>query len=113
MAYTKNTWASGDVVTSAKLNNIENGIASGGVLYVDATVSGSTITLTKTWNEINNAALPIMKYTNDSRTYNYVMPVSIYSDDEDEEYSVTFKLGNSNTVFTCLNADDYPSCDVD
>ena len=30
MAYQKNTWASGDVVTSAKLNNIENGIAGGG-----------------------------------------------------------------------------------
>ena len=28
MAYDKNTWQSGDVVTSAKLNNIENGIAA-------------------------------------------------------------------------------------
>ena len=30
MAYEKNTWASGDVVTSAKLNNMENGIGNAG-----------------------------------------------------------------------------------
>ena len=30
MAYEKNTWASGDVVTSAKLNHMEDGIAEGG-----------------------------------------------------------------------------------
>ena len=28
MAYTKNNWARGDVITSAKLNNIETGIAT-------------------------------------------------------------------------------------
>lgn len=28
MAYSKNTWAKGDVVTSAKLNNIESGIST-------------------------------------------------------------------------------------
>ena len=35
MAYEKNTWASGDVVTSEKLNHIEDGIAdSGGIVTV-------------------------------------------------------------------------------
>lgn len=35
MAYEKNTWASGDVVTSAKLNHMEDGIAdSGGIVTV-------------------------------------------------------------------------------
>jgi len=34
MAYEPTTWKSGDVVTSAKLNKIEQGIASGGVLVV-------------------------------------------------------------------------------
>ncbi len=38
MAYTPTEWQSGDIVTSAKLNKIENGIASasagGGVMYV-------------------------------------------------------------------------------
>lgn len=30
MSYTPNTWATGDTITAAKLNNIENGIANGG-----------------------------------------------------------------------------------
>lgn len=39
MAYSKNTWAKGDVVTSAKLNNIESGIstAEAVVISVDET----------------------------------------------------------------------------
>lgn len=39
MAYDKNTWKSGDVVTSAKLNNIENGIAGayGRIELIDQT----------------------------------------------------------------------------
>lgn len=30
MTYTKNTWANGDVITAAKLNNMEDGIANAG-----------------------------------------------------------------------------------
>ena len=38
MAYEKNTWASGDVVTSAKLNHMENGIEAASSPY-DAEIS--------------------------------------------------------------------------
>lgn len=75
MSYEKTTWKKGDVITAEKLNNIENGIeanetaigqidTSGGgvgsyvnVLGVHAVYSngGSTITLDKTWQEINAA----------------------------------------------------------
>ena len=37
MSYTKNTWANGDVITAAKLNNMEDGIAGAGGGY-DAVV---------------------------------------------------------------------------
>lgn len=57
MAYEKNTWASGDVVTSAKLNNIENGIASGGVLL--CTVDGNGA-LNHTWQEIYDAPFAVL-----------------------------------------------------
>ena len=30
MAYVKNTWAKGDIITAAKLNHMEDGIAAGG-----------------------------------------------------------------------------------
>lgn len=52
MAYSKNTWQSGDVVTSAKLNNIENGIANtnGNIAYtVD---EDETITLSVSYNDV-------------------------------------------------------------
>lgn len=55
MAYTPNTWASGDTITAAKLNNMEQGIASaGGVVQVGYTFEDGTITLDKTWQEIND-----------------------------------------------------------
>ncbi len=37
MAYTPNTWATGDTITAAKLNNMEQGIANAGVFYITAT----------------------------------------------------------------------------
>ena len=47
MAYEPTTWAAGDVVTSAKLNNIEQGVAnSGDVFAVPFVFAGSTATTT-------------------------------------------------------------------
>ena len=52
MAYTKNTWADGDVVTSEKLNHMEDGIAdAGGIMIINDTDN----TLDKTWQEISDA----------------------------------------------------------
>lgn len=52
MAYTPTEWASGDVVTSQKLNKLEQGVAgAGGVLAVHA-VEGA---LDKTWKELYTA----------------------------------------------------------
>ena len=48
MAYEKNTWASGDVVTSAKLNHMENGIANAG--------SGISVDV-KVWQVDSNGTL--------------------------------------------------------
>lgn len=60
MAYTKNTWNTGDIVSSAKLNHMEDGIANsenvfivGGVtLDQDYNITG---TLDKTWQKIHDA----------------------------------------------------------
>ena len=54
MAYTPTTWHSGDLISSEKLNKMEQGIAGsgGGVLVVTATNG----TLNKTWQEIHDAA---------------------------------------------------------
>ena len=59
MAYTPTEWQSGDIVTSEKLNKIENGIASAGseVFMVGGTYNEETgyFTMDKTWSEINEA----------------------------------------------------------
>ena len=63
MAYEPTEWKSGDVVTSAKLNNMERGIASGGVLVVTSDDVGK---LDKTWQEIHDAAFAIIKFGSES-----------------------------------------------
>ena len=57
MAYEKQTWANGDIITAEKLNHMEDGIYANGVLVVGTTVSGNTITLDKTWLDIHEALL--------------------------------------------------------
>lgn len=52
MAYTKNTWQTGDIVSSQKLNHMEDGIADAGGVMVINDVNG---TLDKTWQEIYDA----------------------------------------------------------
>ena len=59
MAYTKNTWNTGDVVTSEKLNHIEDGVKDAyEMMYVgNVTLNFGSIngTLDKTWQEIFDA----------------------------------------------------------
>lgn len=53
MSYEPTTWKDGDLVTSAKLNKIEQGIAAGGgilIVHMD-----ENDTLDKTWQEIHDA----------------------------------------------------------
>lgn len=59
MAYEKQTWKTGDVVTSAKLNHMEDGIAAA---YEVMVIGGFTLgetgpsgTSDKTWKEIHDA----------------------------------------------------------
>ena len=62
MAYTKQTWAIGDIVTQEKMNHIEDGIAAlettvatPNVLSVQITKSGDNLVCNKTMQEILNA----------------------------------------------------------
>lgn len=59
MSYEPTTWKDGDLVTSAKLNKMEQGIAngSGGTLVVHLIMSddGNTATMDKTWQQLYDA----------------------------------------------------------
>lgn len=64
MTYEPTNWKDGDLVTSAKLNKMEQGIASGGgILFVSITpVSESSLELDKTWQEIYDASFVVFTY---------------------------------------------------
>lgn len=111
MSYTPNTWANGDVITSAKLNNMEQGIANaggggGGALFVND-VEG---TLDKTWQEIFDAMsetiVAILKNDGDTEKYSF-MVVDAYADEG--EYGVIAKTAASDATYIATSADGYPT----
>ena len=56
MSYTPTTWKSGDIVTSEKLNKLEQGVANNGILIIHQDENGI---LDRTWQEIYDAPFAI------------------------------------------------------
>ncbi len=111
MAYEKQTWANGDVITDAKLNHMEEGIkAASEIVAAICTVAEdsekTTYTLSKTWNEINNAKLCLLYLDG------VVSVISeLSSDSTDTEGHLVYEAYSTDMdmTFTCLNPDDYPA----
>ena len=101
MAYTPNTWKSGDVVTSAKLNNIENGIADGGVTIVNATTEDDVTTLDRTWQEIYDATIAFLKDSN-----GFIGTINAFED------SGTYIASCDSVEYTTDSANGYPSAEA-
>ena len=58
MSYEKNTWANGDVITAAKLNKMENGIANAGnAMIVTGSLVNDNYVLNKTVQELYDATV--------------------------------------------------------
>ncbi len=119
MSYTPTNWKTGDVVTSAKLNKLEQGVADagggssgGGVLVVNITFDGNTETMDKTWQEIHDAAdegLPItFKFANSDG----IFYLALSSIEEDSGYYgvYTYNFGSSTTFeYGTNSASGYPT----
>ena len=111
MAYEPTNWKTGDVVTSAKLNKLENGVAAGsGVLVV--TVNGSgPYTLDKTAGEIFaecQAKKLVVVYSSQAENAGTFAMIVEYDVDESGYY--TFKTrGDGSAYFYANSADDYPA----
>ena len=99
MAYEPTEWKSGDVVTSAKLNKIEAGIASGGVLVVTDTEG----TLDKTWQEIWNSAPGYIKISanENEKTFSLIRAIGV---DSGEYYISTA----DDNYYAANSASGYP-----
>lgn len=107
MAYEKQTWATGDVITESKLNHMEDGIANGGGGSFVVHENVETSELDKTWNEIFNAiksnTLPIIyRATNNNVECE---PISMAWTSGDARFSVSTFLDN---LYIARSADGYP-----
>lgn len=117
MAYEKQTWQTGDVVTSAKLNHMEDGIAAAGHIVgtrIDET--DYSLVLTSTWAEVKALCEsgPVYIYSDnsdDSMTNISCAPVVLVMS-YDGTYTVstltTDGLAVSDLTYSASSADDYP-----
>ena len=114
MAYEPTTWKSGDVVTSAKLNKIEQGIANaggGGVFVVGLDMQ--TMTLNKTWQEIFDAGFPVVLASPGEGMTIYMTPLLVTADNGRYDVFVMMLSQGSISVqdFVTDSADGYPVLD--
>lgn len=99
MAYSKNTWQSGDVVTSAKLNNIENGIANCNGA-ITATETDARITLSASYNDvISMISTGIVPFTVIEDEGAEEILICAYYWAEDGTYDVSFSAIDKSSVY--------------
>jgi hypothetical protein len=123
MSYTPTEWKSGDIVTSEKLNKLEQGVASsgtGGILFatIDMDMDTHTMTFDKTWKQIHDASFVAASATaveGDppySKLFTFVIDAFILSESVGEliYYVRTFNSDNVETplTFTTDSEDGYP-----
>ena len=104
MAYTPNTWATGDTITAQKLNNMEQGIANaGGVLIVNV----SNDTLDKTWQEISDAGFSVLHDEYDEQL------LQIGCSEDEGNYLVSYwTFGSDPILFIASSTSAYPVRDT-
>lgn len=121
MAYEKQTWVTGEVITKEKLNHMEDGIANGGSSYfrVNVTSANFNYTLDKTWAEIKNAVdsgMIVMPVDADEAGTDFQYLFYIGYDDLEDVYVVSTVrfLGPTptNLEFTTSDPDGYPTTDL-
>jgi len=116
MSYEPTTWKSGDVVTSSKLNKIEQGIANaggGGGLVVTLTIVGGDTTCDKTAGEmataLSNGTHIVFKEADDSGINYYPLAYAFISDDGYTFVFISDLETNRAVALLATSADDYPT----
>lgn len=127
MTYEPTEWKTGDVVTSAKLNKLEQGVADasggGGVLVVGMTMDVSSgtpaLVLDKTAGEIWGAGFAILRYNGATvfeqddidRSAPLMLAACGQPDSIFPGYSFTFPISEASDDISFLaeTADDYPT----
>lgn len=124
MAYEKQTWQTGDVVTSAKLNHMEDGIAGassggGGVFVVNVTTTydeqeHAIYTCDKTagevWTALGNGSVVFSGDIAGGLFYGNFLGAYYYPDDPELEYE--FNVEGIGVLYAA-SASDYPTTAVE
>lgn len=115
--YEPTEWKKGDVVTSAKLNKLEQGVANA-VLVVNATIEivdeATIITLDKTWQEIADAPLAVIKLVDPeatNSTFTYTVG-QVYANEYDGTYGINAMGMIESIYYECDDPDGYPSVSI-
>ena len=113
MSYTPTEWKSGDVITSAKLNKLEQGVAGAGggggvVMLHPDTQTGQ---LDRTFAEIVELAqtgIVCFLIDHDGTCEYYTMICSSVEHGEFNLCTLTFMSGSANMQFACDDESKYP-----
>ena len=110
MAYTKNTWNNGDVITAEKLNHMEDGIADSGggsAFIINIIEDEATWTLDKTWQQIYEAFYSgsecVVKYERGENGQ------SLYKVDHITNEFGSYNVGFFSNQLSSNSPDGYPS----
>ena len=110
MAYTKQNWNNGDIITADKLNHIEDGIADSGggsAFIINVNEDGVIWTLDKTWQQIYEAFYSgsecIVKLERDENGQ------SLYKVDYIANESGSYNVGFFSNQLSSNSPDGYPS----
>ena len=94
MAYEKQTWVNGEVITAEKLNHIEDGIGSGGIVFVTFERNEETMILHASYNDIlsiiDNGSLPVLLDVDENFKGVYVFTSMDYDPDPELGYIAAF-----------------------
>lgn len=109
MSYTPTNWKTGDIVTSEKLNKLENGVADAGGsgwLVVGVTDDGTASICNKTAGEILSAS-PFVLFYESIEGNGAVEFLSVFT----SGIGYTF-VTTGGKSYVALRADDYPTTEV-
>ena len=110
MSYTPTDWQSGDVITSTKLNKLEQGVANaGGALIIHTTDDPSTSVMDKTVREII-AAMPLAFLRSEETeggVLTYLSDKVVTSVEYSDGYIVSVQ--DYGISYEAATLDDYPS----
>ena len=108
MSYEPTNWKDGDLVTSAKLNKMEQGIANGGgILFCNEDSNGR---LDKTWQEIYDAPICFVEtvHNEDNHKIRAVSCVTYVAYNADLNPGEQYTLETDSETYKADSADSYP-----